>query len=835
MDLPTCPHCGESVLDDDVDECPFCGESMSAKPAGKKPSKPQPKPAEEPIAAKAETKPSTKRPAQKPKPAAEKASSGAEEPFAVDQAAMSNAIPLRPKPTKGRTYKVVCPMCETEGYTSPKAGGREVKCANPKCLVPIFTCPEPPPAPVEEPPPEPGGLSTTQLGMISVVALIAIGAGIWFFVLKDTSEIPERPAPERGVADTKTTDDPNAQVEPLENKQQATEPAKPQGPNLAQLRQAAPEIMIETSKWPSGRRIQRPKPLRIQGIALAYADLGELQKAEEQLERLSIFSDDSPHYRVLPWVEIGWKRREREESATDAADKALQFAADISKSNHESWIEAVSLGALLTALDRSDEARPLFERNFGPAADQELWADMMAVSLDHTFNIDAIEPVRPLVPPNDPAWSGVVWQLVFHDASASALDWAKSQPKVPARGEAIVGWAEAVVARSLAVKQPADYAGLDAALKELPQPWSDIATARAYSRIGQRYALAGDQTKAEEALQKAVAALGTFPQKSPMPEPDLRTIYEGQFPRTPFNTRMAATAFEVARLQSRLNKKAEAWTSIQQGLEILRSEALPESTATRLADEVKPKTDTSFVKARLGSVLSLDSEEKIRQAFRTYQTNVNDLKEQADARLNLQAELLSKAAEWGLAERVAQEILDEPTDRPRDSYFKTDLPWVVLHAHPEKASNEIQALSAALRQQRVSKPKGQALLENTARWMQQGEFSKVVDALGRSPVPLPDHVRKRWILRLCTQQVKEGQTDEVLSFLLALFNLDPFLGEDAAELIVAFATEQGQGDLIWQELKTGSWSATQRILAYKGFIEAATPLVEEIPSPQKSE
>ncbi|MCC6972369.1 MAG: hypothetical protein IT434_19305, partial [Phycisphaerales bacterium] len=28
MDLPTCPSCGQSVLDDDAEECPFCGGAM---------------------------------------------------------------------------------------------------------------------------------------------------------------------------------------------------------------------------------------------------------------------------------------------------------------------------------------------------------------------------------------------------------------------------------------------------------------------------------------------------------------------------------------------------------------------------------------------------------------------------------------------------------------------------------------------------------------------------------------------------------------------------------------------------------------------------------------
>ena len=29
MDLPSCPGCNQSVLDDDATHCPFCGASMS--------------------------------------------------------------------------------------------------------------------------------------------------------------------------------------------------------------------------------------------------------------------------------------------------------------------------------------------------------------------------------------------------------------------------------------------------------------------------------------------------------------------------------------------------------------------------------------------------------------------------------------------------------------------------------------------------------------------------------------------------------------------------------------------------------------------------------------
>ncbi len=42
MDLPTCPACGQSVLDDDAVDCPFCGASLKGGGKGSAPKKPLP-------------------------------------------------------------------------------------------------------------------------------------------------------------------------------------------------------------------------------------------------------------------------------------------------------------------------------------------------------------------------------------------------------------------------------------------------------------------------------------------------------------------------------------------------------------------------------------------------------------------------------------------------------------------------------------------------------------------------------------------------------------------------------------------------------------------------
>ncbi len=712
-------------------------------------------------------------------------------------------------------------MCETPGYTSPKAGGREVKCANSKCLVPLFTCPEPPPPPVEEAPPEPAGFSTTQLGLISVIALAAIGAGIWFFVLKDDSKI-KPPKPDGGpIADNGNNG--KTQPEIIDNGPKPVQPAVPQGPDLTKLREEAPAKMVLTSQLPSGRGVNRPKPLRVQATALAFAEIGDLKNAQEQLGRLSSFNDDEPHYRVLPWVKIAWQLRARKESkeATEAANKALEFANNHPASEHESWLEAVSLCGLLVALGRMDETAPVLERKLGRPEDQELWADIVAVNLDGSFNLDKMEQVRPVVMPVNSTWSGIVRQLVFHDAVAEGLAWAKHAADPQTRGEALIAWADAVATRALAKKQPAQHEGLDAAIQELPAPWPNLVMARAYARMGQRHAIAGDSATAATLLQTALKAMSSLPEPKPMTAPDLKTIYQGGFSLHQPAEHVAVAAFEVARLQAALKQPKEAWKSIERGLAALRSESLPLSQTEQLL--AKLKTEGDFLRGDLKNALALANEDQARQAFRTYQKHVNELQAQAESRLRLQTALLSRAAEWNLGEAIYRELTQWPESAGGDSYFKTDLPWVLLAELKAEGSQSAAPLEAMLKEKRVSKPRGQTLLENSARAMKDLDTPKVLDAIGRGTPALPDPVRRRWILRLSSREVLAGHTGDVLSFLLGLFNVDPFLGEDAAELIAGLATQNGQGETIWEELDQRSWQPTQKLAAYLGFIAAVPP------------
>ena len=126
--LPTCPSCGQSVLDDDAVNCPFCDASMKGKPG----AKPAPQAA----------KPSASAAAAKKAAASEKAKAADDNPFGTDSPTTSRkAIQLLAKPGKGKLHRIVCPMCEAPGFCEKAAAGKYVRCPSETCPMPFFTAP----------------------------------------------------------------------------------------------------------------------------------------------------------------------------------------------------------------------------------------------------------------------------------------------------------------------------------------------------------------------------------------------------------------------------------------------------------------------------------------------------------------------------------------------------------------------------------------------------------------------------------------------------------------------------------------------------------------------
>src|SRR5262245_2016313 len=121
MDLPTCPACKQSVLDDDAVDCPFCGAPMKGGP-GKPRTATAPKPGPSKAATTKTTpgtstatsvsavktalasdkpgKPAAKEAPDQPPPAED------DDPFAVDQSVAASALPVSRQPVAGKTLEV---------------------------------------------------------------------------------------------------------------------------------------------------------------------------------------------------------------------------------------------------------------------------------------------------------------------------------------------------------------------------------------------------------------------------------------------------------------------------------------------------------------------------------------------------------------------------------------------------------------------------------------------------------------------------------------------------------------------------------------------------------
>lgn len=379
MDFAICPSCGQSVLDDDAEDCPFCGSSMKAKPGQVKPT---PRPAAKAPAAAAAQKPAAGKPTAS-RPAAKPAEDD-DSPFSAAERA-EKLVPVAqasPTPSKGKSHEVRCPMCETVGYVPKAAMGKPVKCANPKCLVPVFEVPPEPEAPPPPPPPKRNNL--VPIAIVTVLVVGVLGGAAYFLAMQ-----PSTPAPALTQFDPEIFNNPDARPDQPNNTgtpKPAVEPVKPDQPvETVQTTPAkvwidkALKQMVDSST--ALRSQNRSKPFCRQQAAIAYALSGDLPGAQGQVEQLLKVGPEVPYYRIPCLTAIAWQ--ELAGGSKDAAVKtvaaAYQDSARLPKVGRSQLEDISGLAAVLVATEalggRAETAESATEidsggRNGGGPADR---------------------------------------------------------------------------------------------------------------------------------------------------------------------------------------------------------------------------------------------------------------------------------------------------------------------------------------------------------------------------------------------------------------------------------------------------------------------------------
>ncbi len=731
------------------------------------------------------------------------------DPFDLDTRATLNAVPLSPKPAQGRTYRVVCPMCETQGFISIKHAGKDVKCCNPQCLVPVFTAPRPATPDKAEEPETRRGLSMTALGIGSAVLLLGAAAAAYVFVINRPEPTPTVPqftttAPTQGT----TTTAHETRTESPRNKGLPPVP-------LDEVRQTSLTELVKAAQQRDGNR---SKPFGRSLAAEAYARVGRFKEARDQLQQLRELKGTIPFFQVAPLVAIAmeqWQAGDRA-AAGKTLDEALGVA-EFPSEGRQGFDAAGLLAAALVVAGRGDDARRVADENSDPGPRghvSALWRG--AIDLQ-TFDVDASADRPYLQDMPHPQWVAVTRTVAGWSGSDAALAWARSAPNVAARENSLAAWAGALV-RTAATPTDA-LAQVDSVAGEV----TPAGKARLWSAVADVQLGKGDRDAASASLQKAVEALASLEVPPPLAVPGMKPIFDslGQpragLPEASAWRAGALAAMDVAQLHADLKQPADAWSAVQKALGFTRA-MTPSPAATRALLETCEK-NRAAVERELQQTVNVD----VFKAFNQYRQQCRILNDEAQQRLGFQEDLLRRAVRMGLMEPVWQEIASreqQADGSQREPWKETTLPGLIVASAGAAGRSDLSAaVTEALAPARVGAGTLDRVELEVPALAAAGEF-------GKAAAVLNDHYRRargnRYpadlvALRTVSRLLKDGKHEPAFEFAAAL--PDALAKEDALWLVAAAATRDGKHSEIWRKIPHQKFSATERATLYRGFID----------------
>lgn len=671
--LPTCPSCGQSVLEDNVVDCPFCGAAMDGSRGAKNTPRPKAGPAvNRPGARKVPEKPATAStgsgstaaapPAQSvPKPTAAPARAGKpvvdeDDPFGIGSArAAASAIQAVLKPEKGKMHRVICPMCEQQGFVSKTAVGKLVRCANEKCMVPLFTAPDPN-APVERKPTRlsdeaeaarraaesspkkknPVVIYAVVGGVLLVVTMIVLP----MLTKPDVNPDLNKPVP------VKEFEDEDALAAEQQKKNAAAKAAADAvnpvlivGDQVKRMIGMARQANLRDKSW--ARRMTGDLFVRLEDMQAAGTEFNQLVS----LDRSRGF------YRIEPHLGRYWRAIASGDSAgaKKALEDALVDVPSIPRTGRQGTDACLALAAALFQDGRADQAAQfLAVRQLDASVPHR--QDLMG-STAWTFAAGRCRDAGLSAPAAldqllwmDPLHTAVAGDLASHQRWTEAISWSGTASTARSRSDALVLIAD------IAAEAKADssvFAQIEAAA-----PSGDLAgTIRVRAAVA---AATKDSTKVEACLssfgqmQNAVAVAMPTSQQLVQNETPNRDVFVDQFIASSETVRAALIAGKPDLAATALNRcLTDAWA------------AAPPTTQLR-QPLVRMNQDEVGFKRQLAAELLIPDDNRFASEFRSYRRHLEQMLRQAEDRRLTLLLVLSRIARSGGAEFVRQSVTASP-------------------------------------------------------------------------------------------------------------------------------------------------------------------------------
>lgn len=832
MDLPTCPACGQSILDDDVDDCPFCGAVLPSAHAAK-PAKPKkkPRPAAKERAEKSEPEQAV---AEKPAPPratlkslAAGSGDGADmgfdaDAFEVDTLAAKRAVPVSRQRVKGRPFRVTCPMCDTVGFIPARAAGQDVRCANKECMVPIFTAPRLPRKPTTDSQAGKSGSSMQLLALVGgiVIALTAVGGAIYIFSGDEKIHDPYRGG---------TTTPPGPGPGPASDCGDGTceGPEAPPVEETIRMVDLVPEILKAISNSTLDKDRNRSKPYCRRKASEAYAETGDIEAAYRHLQQLDKkFGSQYDFYHVPPLVAIAWYAIDagQDDLAFEAVEAAWKRAQHPPARGRDRLDFTSQLATVLVAIGRTDEAQTLIDKVQDSGPRGQLSAYLQSVAAWGTYDLDEAITNGPMLPWSAPQAVAVTDVLSARGLWDEGLVWALDQTTPSARAECLSVWAAATTIADV----PRERLPHGGDLAPAVEPLSPAGRATVFSRVAITWARVEKNDQARQALASAQTALATVPVPKPLAFPELKDAFDFKLPdRAPLELASRAAA-EIGRVQMELGEREAAWKSVQTSLEFLR--AMSPAPAAIISRIENGKADKANLERQLKQAFrDLPKNDVFKKRLR-YLLICKDLKREADECFEIRSTLLSNVAEWGLGDELWKEIKTRSNDNivdRREYYLGTSVPWILANSMRVDGN---EALAGTIEKELASHeqklPRRLAIRFETARLVDNGEYRKAGEML--SSYQRDFSWRALWATRLACRLVIVGELEPTFKLVSSINSVgDQVLREDVLELIAALATVNDLGLSIWSLLQDRSTPLppTENVAIHCGLIAG----VEELP------
>lgn len=716
-----------------------------------------------------------------------------DDPFAVDQSVAASALPVSRLQTPGKSIEVKCPMCETTGYISVKAAGKLVKCCNPECMVPTFTAPaikkEAPPVP----PPPKKKLPVLYI-LLGVAAAAIVGASIWLNKQTGVNDLPP---------------DPN-----LANLKFGGDASKSSGQDDAAQNDAAARAAAEKSRIPTDGDEAQTKirnelakdalqrlPELAQNVknnrksqwrrfaATAYVHAGDLKHAEEQLLLLAKKSEPNPSYAVFPLAALAWQKAAASPEEFQAAVARVQLLADKIPTRGRYAIEAaVVMAPLLVISDKTSDARQLLagHRSTKSALDQ-LAAELPVVIHNQTFDLDTTLPGRTIGDWQAPLESAVTLILIQNGRWDDALAWASQTTDPVAKAEVTTIWAESYL--RLAVPS-GDTSGSERA-KKTAEGLSREGQARLLARLADVKLSTNDRPGAEELIAEAQAALNSIARPTAVVVHGIKPLIDLKLHDPVLYRQSALAAVEIARVQMRLGKSDAAWDNILIGLKFLHGIA-PSSSAMRERLTQSDKKIDDEIKSTMG----IKKPDDIRLIRTRYKEKCRDVATATAIRFFWQSVVFEAAAEFGLLDRVWDELqkVDRKPSEEREPFLDSALPMLVAARFAATGNDKKRDAIYTAIASRVSDTDPEVVKRVSENQFYIGDYADCIRRLDAAMTA--EGVLHEWTLRLACRLVNQGKYSQAIEFCSKI--KDTALSEDGLFLTAALAARLGHGDEFWK-------------------------------------